>query len=72
MNTSEAKSFTGGRREIDWDGVGGTQGNHNLPVDEFHKTSPRGLLLATRGKRLELSGDSSSPSFLMKDVTGDE
>ena len=72
LNANEAKSFTGGRREINWDGVGGTQGNDNLPVDFFHKTSPRGLLLATPGMRLKVSGDSSSPSFLMKDVTRDE
>ncbi len=72
LNANEARSFTGGRREINWDAVGGTLGNDNLPVDFFHKTSPRGLLMATPGRRLKVSGDASSPSFLMKDVTRDE
>lgn len=72
LNPNEPRSFPSGRREINWDGVGGTQGNDNLPVDFFHKTSPRGLLLATPGKRLKVSGDANSPSFLMKDVTRDE
>ncbi|MBI3683925.1 MAG: hypothetical protein HY235_26415 [Acidobacteria bacterium] len=72
LNPNEARSFPRGRREINWDAVGGTQGNNNLPGDFFHVTSPRGLLMATPGTRLKVSGDASSPSFLMKDVTLDE
>jgi hypothetical protein len=72
LNPNEAKSFPAGRREINWDGVGGTLGNDNLPGDFFHKTSPRGLLMATPGRRLKVSGDTGSPSFLMRDVTRDE
>ena len=72
LNANESRSFPAGRREINWDGVGGTLGNDNLPGDFFHKTSPRGLIMATPGLRLKVSGDQASPSFLMKDVTRDE
>jgi hypothetical protein len=72
LNPNEARSFTGGRREINWDAVGGTQGNPNLPGDFFHKTSPRGLVMSTPGSKLKVSGDQDSPSFQMKDVTRDE
>lgn len=72
LNPNEARSFPGGRREINWDGVGGTQGNDNLPGDFFHKTSPRGLIMATPGRRMKVSGDQGSPSFLMRDITRDE
>jgi hypothetical protein len=72
LNPNEARSFPSGRREINWDGVGGALGNDNLPGDFFHKTSPRGLIMATPGRRLKVSGDQSSPSFLMRDVTRDE
>ena len=72
LNPNQAQSFPAGRREINWDGVGGTQGNNDLPGDFFHKTSPRGLVMSTPGQRLKVSGDADSPSFLMKDVTRDE
>lgn len=71
LNPNEARSFSAGRREINWDGVGGIQGNNNLPGDFFNSTSPRGLLMSTPGTRLKVSGDSSTNSFLMKDVTRD-
>ncbi len=72
LNPNEARSFPAGRREINWDGVGGIQGNNNLPGDFFNTTSPRGLLMSTPGTRLKVSGDSSTDSFLMKDVTRDQ
>jgi hypothetical protein len=72
LNPNQAQSFPGGRREINWDAVGGTLGNDNLPGDFFHKTSPRGLVMSTPGQRLKVSGDSESPSFLMRDVTKGE
>ncbi len=72
LNPNEARSFTGGRREINWDAVGGTQGNPELPGDFFHKTSPRGLVMSTPGSALKVSGDENTPSFLMRDVTRDE
>ena len=72
LNPNEARSFPAGRREINWDGVGGTLGNPNLPGDFFHKTSPRGLVMSTPGSALKVSGDESSPSFLMRDITRDE
>src|SRR5262245_37806177 len=57
LNPNVPQSFPDGRREINWDAVGGTLGNDNLPPDFFHITSPRGLLLATPGTRLKVSGD---------------
>ncbi len=72
LNPNEARSFPAGRREINWDAVGGTLGNPNLPGDFFHKTSPRGLVMSTPGSALKVSGDESSPSFLMRDITRDE
>ena len=72
LNPNEARSFPGGRREINWDAVGGTQGNNNLPGDFFNTTSPRGLIMSTPGTRLKVSGDNGTDSFLMKDVTRDQ
>lgn len=72
LNPNEARSFSTGRREINWDGVGGTQGNDNLPGDFFNKTSARGLIMSTPGRRLKVSGDQGTPSFLMGDVTRDQ
>lgn len=72
LNPNEARSFPGGRREINWDGVGGTQGNDNLAGDFFHKTSPRGLIMSTPGRRLKVSGDRDAASFNMRDVTRDQ
>lgn len=72
LNPNEARLFPSGRREINWDAVGGTLGNDNLPGDFFHKTSPRGLIMSTPGLRLKVSGDEATPSFLMRDVTRDE
>lgn len=72
LNPNQAQTFPAGRREINWDAVGGTQGNNDLPGDFFHKTSPRGLVMSTPGQRLKVSGDADSPSFLMKDVTKDD
>ena len=71
LNPNEARSFPSGRREINWDAVGGTLGNDNLAGNFFNATSPRGLLMATPGTRLKVSGDSGTPSFLMQDVTRD-
>jgi len=72
LNPNEPNSFPAGRREINWDGVGGTQGNDNLPQDFFHRTSPRGLILSTPGIRLKVSGDRDTPSFAMRDLTSSD
>jgi hypothetical protein len=69
LNPNEANQFPGGRREINWDAVGETQGSDNLPQDFFHRTSPRGLILSTPGARLKVSGDRETPSFAMRDLT---
>ena len=69
LNPNQPNSYPAGRREINWDGVGGSQGNDNLPQDFFHRTSPRGLILSTPGIRLKVSGDRETPSFAMRDLT---
>ena len=69
LNPNETSQFPAGRREINWDGVGGTQGNDNLPQDFFHQTSPRGLILSTPGTRLKVSGDRDTASFAMRDLS---
>jgi hypothetical protein len=69
LNPNVAQSINGGRREINWDGVGGTLGSDDLPGDFFNTTSPRGLIMSTPGTRLKVSGDPGTPAFLMEDVT---
>jgi len=50
-------TFTGGRREINWDGVpDGFAAPNNLPANFFNKNSPRGVVLFTPGFGFQVSG----------------
>lgn len=70
LNPNEPRSFSSGRREINWDAVGGKNGNDDLPGDFF--VSTRGAFLSTPGLRLKVSGDQGTPSHLLQDVTLDK
>jgi hypothetical protein len=69
-NGADSPASTG-RREINWDGVPITALDP-FPGGFFNSSSPRGVVFSTPGSRFKASGDPSSTSFLMKDVTAQE
>jgi MYXO-CTERM domain-containing protein len=62
-NNGVGGSFSGGRREINWDGVPDSFASPNqLPGNFFNSVSPRGLSMTTPGSELRVSADSSNPT----------
>lgn len=48
LNPNNGQSFTGGRRQIDWDGVPDSLSSpNNLPANFFNVNSPRGAVFST-------------------------
>lgn len=67
-NNGVAAATTGGRREVNWDGI--PQASLDpFPGSFFATNSPRGIVFSTPGSRMKVSGDPGSPSFLFADVT---
>ena len=67
LNPNNGLSFSGGRREINWDGVPDGSSDPNLfPGDFFNQTTPggraRGITFSTPGTGFLVSADSSNPS----------
>ncbi len=58
LNANLIGSFGGGRREINWDGVGdGFAAPNNLPGNFFNANSPRGVGLTTPGTGFQVSAN---------------
>jgi hypothetical protein len=56
-NNGVGGTFTGGRREINWDGVPDRfAAPNNLPTNFFNKNSPRGVVFFTPGSGFQVSG----------------
>ena len=67
-NNGVAAATTGGRREVNWDGI--PQASLDpFPGSFFSTTSPRGIVFSTPGSRMKVNGDPGSASFLFADVT---
>jgi hypothetical protein len=66
--------FTGGRREINWDGVPDTVAAPNLmPANFFNANSPRGAVFLTPGTGFEISakaGNATGTPVEFGDITG--
>lgn len=66
--------FTGGHREINWDGVPDAVAAPNLmPPDFFNKNSPRGAVFLTPGTGFEISakaGNATGTPVEFGDITG--
>lgn len=68
VNHGTGAAATGGRREVNWDGI--PAGSLDpFPGDFFATTSPRGLVFSTPGSRMKVSGDPGTDAFLFGDVT---
>jgi hypothetical protein len=60
-NNGVGGSFTGGRREINWDGVpAGFSDPNNLPGNFFNSNSARGAVFETPGSAFRVSANSGS------------
>lgn len=63
LNANVAGSFSGGRREVNWDGVpDGFAAPNNLPANFFNSNSPRGVVFTTPGTGFQASADASNPT----------
>ena len=67
-NNGVAAATTGGRREVNWDGIPAASLDP-FPGSFFSATSPRGIVFSTPGSRMKVNGDPGSASFLVADVT---
>jgi hypothetical protein len=67
-NNGSAAAASGGRREVNWDGIP-TASLDPFPGGFFATNSPRGLVFSTPGSRMKVSGDPGTDAFLFADVT---
>jgi hypothetical protein len=62
QNPNVPGSFGAGRREINWDGTPDARAAPNLlPLDFFNVNSPRGVVFATPGSGVQVSGANGAP-----------
>lgn len=67
-NNGAGPAAASGRREVNWDGIP-LASLDPFPGNFFNANSPRGIVFATPGSRMKVSGDPGSTSFLFADVT---
>src|SRR5580765_2869633 len=63
-NNGIGGTFAGGRREINWDGVGDAVSSpNNLPANFFNSNSPRGAVFATPGSGFQVSAKTGNATL---------